>query len=339
MKTSSYIRRVQTASKAVWHTCWVECRAHERIIPALFIAIVLIALPYKLLLTPPQVIVKPVAVIVPEGQSLAATAYQLKQAHLVRSGLLLDLAVRALGGNRRVEAGTYFFPVEENTLTIAKRFVTGGFDLHAVRVVIREGMTAREIGDLLNQKLQPFDEQQFLAVALPREGYLFPDTYLFFPAQNPQVVEATMEQDFNKHAAALAAQAAALHKPTQAMVTMASILVGEARTDTDRRIVAGILWKRIQIGLPLQVDAPFSYVMDKPLTELTHDDLKIDSPYNTYKNKGLPPTPINNPGEEALAAAVAPLPTAYLYYLSDKNGVMHYSATFSGHEAQIREYL
>ena len=94
MKTSPYIRRVQTTSKAVWHTCWVECRAHERIIPALFIAIVLIALPYKLLLTPPQVIVKPVAVIVPEGQSLAATAYQLKQAHLVRSGLLLDLAVR-----------------------------------------------------------------------------------------------------------------------------------------------------------------------------------------------------------------------------------------------------
>ncbi len=109
--------------------------------------------------------------------------------------------------------------------------------------------------------------------------------------------------------------------------------------DSDRAIVSGILWNRLNKGMPLQVDATLGYVTGKSSSELTVNDLKSDSLYNTYTHKGLPPGPISNPGIAAIGAAIHPDISPYLYYLHDKNGVIHFARTFAEHKQNIAKYL
>jgi UPF0755 protein len=120
---------------------------------------------------------------------------------------------------------------------------------------------------------------------------------------------------------------------------MASLLEREANTAKDRRIVAGILWERLKIGMPLQVDAVFSYILEKDAYAPLFEDLKIESPYNTYLYRGLTPTPIGNPGIDAILAAAEPTKTKYLYYLTGKDGHMYYATTFAGHQSNREKYL
>ena len=120
---------------------------------------------------------------------------------------------------------------------------------------------------------------------------------------------------------------------------MASIIEKEARTMETRQIIAGILWKRLELGMPLQVDVSFKYINGKTTKNLTLADLKIDSPYNSYLYKGLPPTPISNPGLDAIKAAISPTKTDYLYFLSDRKGLMHYAKTYQQHLQNKELYL
>ena len=123
------------------------------------------------------------------------------------------------------------------------------------------------------------------------------------------------------------------------IIIMASILEAEARTTESRKIIAGILWKRLKLGMPLQVDSTFSYINGKNTYELTLDDLQIDSPYNTYKYASLPPGPIGNPGVDAINSALNPTVTKYLYFLSSKSGKMYYATTFEQHIKNKELYL
>ena len=120
---------------------------------------------------------------------------------------------------------------------------------------------------------------------------------------------------------------------------MASILEGEARRMETRKIIAGILWTRLEIDMPLQVDATFRYINGKGTFDLTKADLEEDNPYNTYINKGLPPTPISSPGIDAISAALNPIKTNYIYFLSDNDGNMYYAVDFEGHKKNRVLYL
>jgi UPF0755 protein len=120
---------------------------------------------------------------------------------------------------------------------------------------------------------------------------------------------------------------------------MASIIEKEAKGEEDRYFISGILWKRISKGIPLQVDAPFLYILGKESSELTRADLAINSPFNTYKNKGLTPSPIGNPGLESIKAAIKPKDSPYLYYLHDSDGNIHYAKTYTEHLKNINKYL
>jgi UPF0755 protein len=120
---------------------------------------------------------------------------------------------------------------------------------------------------------------------------------------------------------------------------MASILEREATSSSDRRIIAGILWKRLDDRMPLQVDAALAYVLNKDGTKLTSADLATTSPFNTYKNLGLPPTPIGNPGLSAIEDAISPESTTYWYYLSDSKGNIHYSSTYDEQIVNESKYL
>ena len=144
---------------------------------------------------------------------------------------------------------------------------------------------------------------------------------------------------FERRLAPLAKRIADFGKPLHDVLTMASLVEGEARTREARRHIAGILWHRVELGMPLQVDAVFPYILGKNTYEVTTEDLRVDSPYNTYRYTGLPPGPINNPSLDAITAALNPTPSNYLYYLSDKEGIMHYATTHEEHLINRAKYL
>ena len=123
------------------------------------------------------------------------------------------------------------------------------------------------------------------------------------------------------------------------VLILASILEREANSPESMKMVSGILQGRMEAGMPLQADASVEYILDKPLKELTADDLKIDSPYNTYTNRGLPPTPIGNPGLDAIRAVLDPTVTDYVYYITDTDGNFHYARTYNEHLDNVELYL
>ena len=183
------------------------------------------------------------------------------------------------------------------------------------------------------------DRKAFLAAAQGKEGYLFPDTYFFMPGDSTQIILSIFNNGFHVHVLKVQKQIDAFKKPLPDVLTMASLLEKEASDTQSRRIIAGILWRRISIGMPLQVDAVFPYIIGKNSFELTRDDLKINNPYNTYTHKGLPPGPIANPGLDSITAAVTPIPSNYLYYLSDLQGNFHFAATYEQFLIYKHKYL
>ncbi len=255
---------------------------------------------------------------------------------MVRSGEAFSIVARIFGGKVRV--GTYLISEPENTVSLALRLAEGVTGLSSVKVTIPEGLSNREVAERLRDALPGFDVPGFLSAAEGSEGYLFPDTYFFLPGVlGPEAFEV-MRSTFNTRTAPLMDEISASGRTLDEIVTMASLIEEEARQSDTRKIVSGILWKRIKIGMALQVDAVFGYILGKSGYAPTGSDLKIDSPYNTYTNRGLPPTPIANPSLDSIEAALRPTETQYLYYLTGKDGNMYYAKTFDEH-IQNRKYL
>ncbi len=294
---------------------------------------------YALLLSPPRGFIAPRFINIQQGASFEDVAQLLEEEKIIRSSFLLSAFTMLFEGRRLAIAGTYFFPAPQNVVTVAARIGSGDFEVDPVRVTIPEGATQKEIASILVQKLPLFDLEGFLALTEDKEGRLFPDTYFFLPGENPAVIAKALEDNFHARIEEIKSEIVAFKMPLEDIVIMASLLEEEARTYETRRMIAGILWKRIDIGMRLQVDAVFPYIIGKNSFELTTEDLQIDSPYNTYRYAGLPPTAISNPGLSSLKAAVTPVKSSYLYYLSDKEGRMHYASTFEQHVANKRRYL
>jgi UPF0755 protein len=179
--------------------------------------------------------------------------------------------------------------------------------------------------------------------SLALEGTLFPDTYYFFPSSTVGDVVQKMEDDFAVKAEPLLVSAG---QNASSDLILASIVQKEVASLTDQAIVAGILEKRLAMGIPLDVDASICYIKQQEYPtstgacSLDAADFKIDSPYNTYLYRGLPPGPIGNPGAQAIEATLNPVSSTYLYYLSDpKTGETIYAATLGQQEANQKKYL
>ena len=222
--------------------------------------------------------------------------------------------------------------------SLLSRFTKGEFGFKPVKVTVAEGLTVKKIAELflavkpssggLTAKIfENFDKEEFLEKTEKLEGYLFPDTYLFLPFAETEQIIGTMTDNFKNKAGDIGRD----------IVIMASLIEKEVPDSDDRKIVSGILWKRLKLGMALQVDAVFPYITGKQ--KVLSDDLKIDSPYNTYLHKGLPPGPIANPGLDAIIAARNPQETSYLYYLSGNDGKTHFAKTFSEHLRNKEKYL
>lgn len=280
-------------------------------------------------------------VIVSNGKGLTSIADELKAQHIIRSPFWFINFILFLKHERQIVGGEYYFDHPMNIYEVSKRIALGDFGVEQLKTTIPEGSTAFDVSNILTKNYPGFDASKFILNALPKEGYLFPDTYIFGTNVNPDKVIDVMTSTFTKKINQPDIQSAITDfgKPLSEVLTMASILEGEARQTRTRQIVAGILWRRIKLGIPLQVDAAFRYVNGKTTENLTLDDLKIDSPYNTYIHTGLPPTPISNPGLDSIMAAVTPIQTDYLYFLTDKNGTMHYAKTLDEHAANAQKYL
>ncbi len=271
------------------------------------------------------------------GESVQQIADDFESRDIVGSATLFKLLVRLLGDDRHIPAGVYFFADKQNMIWVAERLVAGDFETSPVRVMIPEGATASDIAKLLVQKVPDFSGREFVLAA--REGYLFPDTYFFRPGDDASAILSVFANNFQVQTHKIQKQIDASGHSLEELVIMASLLEKEASKSQDRRMIAGILWHRIALGMPLQVDAVFPYIIGKNSFTLTKLDLTIDSPYNTYKYKGLPIGPIANPGLDSLLAAATPIKSSYIFYLSDSQGNFHYAVTYEQHLANKRKYI
>jgi UPF0755 protein len=278
-------------------------------------------------------------VSIPKNATLSGAAQTLSDNRVIRSMFMYKAWVVLLGGHRSVMVGDYLFDSPQSALRVAYRTIRGEQGISRLKITIPEGSSSKDIAWIILKQIPKFDAPAFQALAREHEGYLFPETYFFYENVRPQQVIDEMLATFDDAYSTIAGDVASSTISKRDLITMASIVEREGISKEDREIIAGILWKRIKAGMALQVDAPFYYLFNKPSSELTLDDLKIDSPYNTYVHAGLPPGPISNPGMEAIVDTLNPVKTPYWYYLSGKDGKMHYAVDLEGHVENKRKYL
>ncbi len=303
-----------------------------------FFIIICAVLFYFFLYRPPSNFPKGEIITIDSGQSLQNITDNLYNAHIIRSPFLFRSVAILLGGERRAIAGEYLLAKPQGPFVLAWRIVAGDFQIEFKRITVVEGQTNAQIADTLQKNLAGFSKTEFLTLAKDDAGTLFPDTYFIASSTSSQKIIDLIENNFTKKVLSIQNIYTSGHSLNE-ILTMASILQDEAPDTASRKVISGILWHRIAIGMPLQVDSPFLFIDGKNTFQLTVTDLKSKSLYNTYTHTGLPPGPIGNPGLDAILAALDPTPTNYLYYLSDNHGVMHYAVTYAEHEKNIRMYL
>jgi UPF0755 protein len=246
---------------------------------------------------------------------------------------------RLSGVGSTLRAGEYYFPIALSVRDVVMRLVMGEYGMEALRITVPEGSTSYQMAELFAERLDNFDADAFLSVAAEKEGYLFPDTYRFLPNTTTEEVLQVLERTFYEKLSTIEPLIASSSIPVHEVITMASLIEREASDFAQRRLISGILWNRIAIDMPLQVDAVFGYIQRRETFHPLFSDLEVESPYNTYTNKGLPPGPIGSPSLEAIEAAVTPLETGALYYLHARDGSMHIAETFEGHRLNRARYL
>jgi len=304
-----------------------------------FVLAVFLVVGYRIAFAPPSNFPSGSIVSIARGASVPDIAAQLATAHLVKHPSLLRALLRIAGASAHVQAGAYLFIAPENLFTIAYRLVTGDYGLPPVRITFPEGDTSRDDTERIVAAFPDISASDFISKAQPYEGYLFPDTYLFLQSTDTDSIIKTMRANFDAKIAPLMGDISASGHSLSDIIIVASLVEREARTLLNKRIVAGIIWKRLALGMPLQVDAVFGYIYGRDTYSPSLADLKVDSPYNTYTHTGLPPGPISNPGLDSIDAALHPTKTDYLYYLTGKDNLMHYAVTYAGHQANRQKYL
>ncbi len=288
---------------------------------------------------PPHDFVVPTTVRIEEGTSVRTITELLEEKNVVRSGTFLYLLITTLFEPTAIKASMYVFEEPLSAYRVAERLVLGDFDTNLLRITHIEGERATHIAETADGLLPDFNKDRFLLAAVPLEGKLFPETYFvpedFDDIELLNLLQSTFDSvisDYQPHIDTS-------EFTTDEVLVLASIIEREANTKESKQMVSGILQNRLRIGMPLQADASIEYILDKPLKELTPEDLKIDSPYNTYLNVGLPPTPIGNPGREAIEAVLYPQNSEYYYYITDENGIFYYAQTYNQHLVNIERYL
>lgn len=256
-----------------------------------------------------------------ENESLRSVSLRLEKEHYINSALWFRVWVSSLGRDRHVQLGSYEFATPYTLGGVIKKILLENPDKPLIQVTIPEGSTSGEIANLLHLALPTLSVDTFLEKVseYKADGKLFPSTYFLLPSNKEADIIKVMTETFEKKYTS-AFRWTIIPEPLKnisEVISLAAILEGEAKTEEDMHIVAGILLTRLKQGMSLQVDVA----------------------KETYTSKGLPLIPISNPGLIALSAVLHPVTSPYLFYLTGKDGAMHYAKTFEEHKKNIKKYL
>jgi len=292
-----------------------------------------------------------------EGEGVKEIGENLEEARLVKNRYYFDYYVWKTKSREKIQAGKYEISGSMTVPEIVQVFSLGEVVPNEVKITFPEGKSAKEMAEILKQK--GFDGNDFLkktnsGSAFEKnydfwdgkpekanlEGFLFPDTYIFFRDAGAEAIINRMLLNFDeKLTNKMREDTKGQGKSVFEILTMASILEKEVKTPEDMKIASGIFWDRIGIGQPLQSCATIAYVLGKEKKQYSYDDTRTPSPYNTYINRGLPPGPIANPGMNAILAAIYPAETDYNYFLSDpETGKTIFSKNIDEHETNKAKY-
>lgn len=289
--------------------------------------------------------------VIEKGQTGSEIADMLFERGLIRSTQGFKLWLYLSGTNDKLQTGHYQIPNKVTVRELISLLQEG--HVESIRVTIPEGYTVGDIAIVL-EKNQIMKAKDFLAEAktyvpypymkgtkpatYPVEGFLFPSTYEIPVGATPRDVIQMMADEMNRYLTpAVKKQIQAQHMSIHDFVTLASIVERESLFDADRPTIAGVFKKRLAHGIPLQSDATISYVLGYAKENVTIGDTQLQSPYNTYVSKGLPPGPISNPGKKSLDAVLHSENTDYLYFVADKEGHNHFSKTYEEHLAAVNK--
>jgi len=314
-------------------------------------------------------------VTINKGDGLRKVAVNLQNERVINSSLLFTVYAVVTGNAKNIKAGQYEFNGTESIPGIIN-IITMGMVIEKTITII-EGWNLADIGEYLdNLKIGNVDDffklagkplylnrssiqedcrgliggginnynNEYLFLAdKPKdtnlEGYLFPDSYRIpFDADTKVVIKIMLDNFDRKLTSELRAEISRQNKSITEIITMASLLEKEVKTISEKKIVSGILWKRLSIGMLLQVDSTVLYSLG-PRDRVSYVDTATCSPYNTYRHKGLPIGPISNPGIDSIMAAIYPEKSDYLYYLSTKDGQTLFSRTLEEHNIKKEKYL
>lgn len=279
-----------------------------------------------------------------KGQKAGEIVDLLAEKKIVRSEMPLEIYLRYNNAEKELQAGTYTLDSNMSIPEIVEVLTQGKVKSQGVRVTVIEGWTAKDIAAALEEK-GVVAATPFLAAAQSKEGFLFPDTYIFRENSSAEVVLQKMLDNFKTKVPEIdydtLTLASIIEREVGRNVKKGTSISNEekARIQEERRIVAGIFLKRLELGMPLESDATISYITGRKGAAATFEELKIDSPYNTYKYRGLPPTPISNPSLDSIRAAIHPLDTDYFFFLTDASGQAYFARTLSEHIRNREQHL
>ncbi len=298
--------------------------------------------------------VREVSVSIPENVNCSKIGEILYKNGLIRGPDLLSIYARLQGMDQKLKPGRYLFKTSQSLPEIVNSLVAGPSDV--VVFTMPEGFSLDQLTDLLVRKGLVDRESfraalgesrrfghQFLKKVPPDqglEGYLFPDTYhAGYRTGEIQIISMMLDR-FEDEIKSLdyERKAGDLNLTLHQAVTIASMIEGEAAVDEERPLIASVIYNRLRLGMPLQIDATVKYALGGQREKIYYKDLEIDSPYNTYRVAGLPPGPINSPGRASLLAAVNPALTEYLYYVARPDGTHAFSSNLEDHNSYKRKY-
>ncbi|MDD2482857.1 MAG: endolytic transglycosylase MltG [Candidatus Shapirobacteria bacterium] len=271
--------------------------------------------------------------VIKEGDSLVNISQNLKSKSLIRNKYSFLFYAYKLGLNSKIQAGTFRISPSLSNQDLITKLSKGGVSDYWLKII--EGTRVEE-------NIDSFPKGTSFT---GKEGYLFPDSYLIPTFYTADQIFKVIETNFDKKFAQAKVDATNTKLTDKQILVLASIIEHEARTLKVKQGVAGVLMNRININMPLQSDVTVQYARDskeKPAkywVDLDAADISILSPFNTYKNPGLPPSPICNPGYDSIYAAFHPTESNYLYYLTGNDNQMHYAATLDQHNSNIANYL
>lgn len=268
---------------------------------------------------------------------------QLESEGLLPNAFSKIVIKAVLAFKQDIEPGGYVFERGMGAVSTAIAADEPEYKYISVQEGYRKGQIAQLVGTKLNweeEKIDIFGKVEPICPLNGQEGYLASGTYLIHIEEDAEVVEETMQQTFQEVLAEMNIKEESVSVPQ--IITIASLIQREAAGKSDMRLISGIIHNRLDVGMPLQIDATLQYIKGDeeewwPVPK--SEDKKIESPFNTYQNIGLPPMPIATPGKEAIKAALNPLKTDCLFYIHDSRRNIHCATTYEQHKKNVRYYL